>query len=395
MRNQRTAPMRRSAGFTLIELLVAMGITLIISLSIYALVNTAQAQFVKQPAVSGMQQNLRASMDMITNDVLEAGDGLAPFVQAFSPNLSGKGPAGSLTGANSDILEIVSNPRNCPPMYVSTNGTDYANVGNEIDTMTPSPAAPPTCWSQAMPSLVYVYGPGGTPAPAPVPVTGASPIPGLLYATTNGTAGKQLFASTGVNTPGGLNPAALTCPTPGVLGTCVTMTIAQLIRYQLAPDPADGVMSLWRSTQGALAGPPPAVVNPPAGPWQMVARGIDDFQITYEYEGGAPTPGVYIQNRNAPVVQVPLVLPMPSPPTVPAPETCFASLVRRVRITIVGYAPETVLAQGQIGQGTTVWTAGLPSPLSQPAIRSQLISSVSPRAALVTLALDTAAGHWN
>jgi prepilin-type N-terminal cleavage/methylation domain-containing protein len=395
---------QHEGGFTLIELMVALVVTLLVSTSIYMLVNTAQVQFVKQPAVSSLQQNMRLAMDLITKDVLEAGDGLAPFTQAFTSNLGAKGLAGSLTGGNSDILEMVSNPRNCPPMYISTApGGDYQNNGAEIDIMTASPAAPPTCWANAIPvggpgALVYVFGPGGTPSPAPAPFGGASPIPGLLFATGNTSTGKQSFATAAG--PGALNPGAgLTCQT-GVLGTCVTMTIVQLVRYQIAPDPTDGVMSLWRSTQGLLAGPPPATPTAALGPWQLVARGIDDFQVLYDYEGGAPTPGVTAQNRNAPVVLVPPVLPMPSPPTSPAPETSFATLVRRVQITLAGYAPETVIqlnagvpiAPGNgISQGAITWgVAG-----QQPALRTQLVSSVAPRAAQVTLALDTAAGHWN
>src|SRR5579862_2029654 len=239
----------RDGGFTLIEVMVAL--TLTISGSICLLVNSAQSQFVKAPAASALQQNLRLAMDLMSKDVLEAGDGLAQWGQVFTPNLGGTGVVGSLTGGNSDILEVIANPRSCPPMYVSTAGTDFTNVGNEVDVMTASPAAPVACWGGSMPSLVYVYGPGGTPSPAPIPLAGASPIPGLLYATTNGTPGKQSFA----NGPGlqALNPGGtLTCPPGGILGNCVTMTLVQLVRYQLAPDPTDNVMSLWRSTQGAL-----------------------------------------------------------------------------------------------------------------------------------------------
>src|SRR5271169_799040 len=87
-------------GFTLIEVMMALAITLILSASIYLLMNSAQTAFVKQPATSALQQNMRLAMDVISKDVLQAGDGLAPFMQAFTPGLSALGVPGSLTGGN-------------------------------------------------------------------------------------------------------------------------------------------------------------------------------------------------------------------------------------------------------------------------------------------------------
>src|SRR5258708_12012800 len=56
-------------------------------------------------------------MDLITRDVEGAGNGMPPFVQAFTNGLDAAGPAGP-GGVNSDYLEILTNDGLCPSLDV-------------------------------------------------------------------------------------------------------------------------------------------------------------------------------------------------------------------------------------------------------------------------------------
>ena len=95
---------------------------------------------------------------------------------------------------------------------------------------------------------------------------------------------------------------------------------------------------------------PPPDGNPlPAGsPWQLVARGIEDLQV--EYMAGD---GVW---RNLPPLSV---------------AADWTTLVRQVRITLSARA-----TGGASFQGAT--TAGAGAPV---AVRGQLVTSITPRAA--------------
>jgi type IV pilus assembly protein PilW len=74
-------------GFSLIELTVAMTITLVISGAIYGLIAGGQTAFRREPELSDRQQNIRVAMDLILRDIANAGSGLPPFLQAFTPGL--------------------------------------------------------------------------------------------------------------------------------------------------------------------------------------------------------------------------------------------------------------------------------------------------------------------
>jgi len=65
--------MSNERGVTLVELLVAMVIGLIVMAAVYSTYNSQQQQYLVQEQVSGMQQNLRASMYFMGREIRMAG----------------------------------------------------------------------------------------------------------------------------------------------------------------------------------------------------------------------------------------------------------------------------------------------------------------------------------
>ena len=70
---KRVSKMMQENGFTLVELLVAMTIGLAVMAAIYSTYNSQQQQYLVQEQVSGMQQNLRASVYFIARETRMAG----------------------------------------------------------------------------------------------------------------------------------------------------------------------------------------------------------------------------------------------------------------------------------------------------------------------------------
>jgi prepilin-type N-terminal cleavage/methylation domain-containing protein len=349
-------PRAGQAGFTLIELLTAMGMTLIVSGAIYGLMVSSQNAFVREPALSDRQQNVRMGMEMITQDILAAGAGMDGFVQAFTPALNATGQPGSLgpVGTNSDVLEIMSNTDTCPAQTIGNNFSKGGGI--DIDLL----VAPPACFPGAPQGFfVYVGGPGGPGTLAPKP-------PGLLYAFC--TVGPR--CTNAVTFPANAyNPAAAAlCPAGGGNGgDCVTMQPIQLAAYEIFPDPTDGVMSLWRNDHGHLDPSCPACAPGAAGSrWQLVARGIDDLRVSYQDQS---------------VVAAGPVLATPR--TIVAGD--FTTIVEQVRVTLVGATTMTGTTAGPVQrqplQGATL-PAGGPGPA---AIRGQLVMNIAPRAGLVAV----------
>jgi prepilin-type N-terminal cleavage/methylation domain-containing protein len=93
------------AGFSLIELMVAMVATMVIAGAVFKLMTAGNSAFQREPSMSDRQQNIRMAMDIISQDLFQAGSGFPMFAQAFTDGLDafGKmGPGGELT----DELEI-------------------------------------------------------------------------------------------------------------------------------------------------------------------------------------------------------------------------------------------------------------------------------------------------
>lgn len=341
----------RQDGFSLIELMVAMTVTLIVSGAIFGLLTAGQNAFRREPEVADRQQNIRVAMAMITRDIVGVGAGMANNVQAFTINDPGPSPLNNpppgqgsapsvlIPGERADFLEMMGNDGTCPTLHVC--GTPGVN----IDTSEVLPA----CFQPSI--LGYVWGPSGN-------AQGNGP-PGLLQLFPRGGGGG---CGTGhVNAPPGQNPALNPpgggCPGGNPSPFCQFVSMIQVVRYELGPDPNDAnTPALYRSAFGRLTngglGPcspctTPGIPNPP---WQLVARGIEDFQVRYS------AGGVW---ADAP------------PPATGA----TGSWVREVQVTLSARSTAANLT------GQTINAVG------GNAVRGQLTSVVTPRAALLNLDL--------
>ena len=127
------------------------------------------------------------------------------------------------------------------------------------------------------------------------------------------------------------------------------------IVYRLGLD-TDGTPSLFRSDTGAFDGATQTFGTLPPGPaWQMVARGIEDFQIRYLTQAGWQD----------------------SAPTIVPPS--LDNVVREVEVTMWARTVGENQLQGQsraAGNGVT-------------AVRGSLTSSMAPRAAQAALTQET------
>ena len=89
-------------GFTLIEMLISILITLIVMASVFALLTRGQRAFQREPEIADLQQSARAVLDMVSRDVLQAGNGLPPEFPAFSGVRGGDARG---VDAPTDVLE--------------------------------------------------------------------------------------------------------------------------------------------------------------------------------------------------------------------------------------------------------------------------------------------------
>jgi prepilin-type N-terminal cleavage/methylation domain-containing protein len=332
---------RTESGFSLIELMVAMVVTLIVSGAIYGLLASGQSAFRREPELSDRQQNIRIALAMIEQDITNAGLNLGSFTQVFARNLNN----------DPDELEMMVADAACPPVLVCSYTYTGASPAT-VELMTPAPA----CFG--LDALV--------PRPAAVAFRDASGrydrtlvgpaldlgAPGVCGGTN--LEGRRVNVATnaapaGWQPVGGI-PATITDPASGIL-----LVPLDIVRYRVFDD-ADGVPSLWRSTTAGRSG---ALyeneTDPPSDEWQLVARGIEDFQVRYGSVDGA---GLEVEDDEPPVV---------------AALNDYNPIVRRVRVMLQARATAANLA------GSTV------DPIGPDAPRGQLTTIVSPRNALLAL----------
>jgi type II secretory pathway pseudopilin PulG len=336
----------RQDGFSLVELLVAMMMTLIVSGAIFGLLTAGQNAFRREPELADLQQNIRMGMDMITRDIVAAGSGMRTDAQVFTRldypggTFLNNPPAGSVpsvlvAGEQADFLEIMVNDPTCPTL-TTTCGAPGANI--------PTSEPLPFCLNNAAGTLAYVYGPTGS-----APNKGGPQ--GVLFLTPGGAAGT---CGGSLNAPGTSwrnQGAGFPCAASGT--KCDYVSRVTVARYQVAPDPDDPTgqtPALWRSTTGTSNAADGVNNNlPPTPPWQVVARGIEDLQVKYSTTGGGW---------------------VDSPPVVSTIDP--TTWVREVQVTLSARST----AQNLTGQTTSVVGN---------AVRTQLVSVVSPRAALLNL----------
>lgn len=127
--------MKRASGFSLIELLVAMTVTLIIVAATLSLFESALHTNDTTQQLTNMESNLRSGLNLITRDLLQAGQGIptggVPIPSGAGCNNVNR-PAPAATGTQSF-------PYGCP---VGSNSNLPALIpGNQMGITVPSPAA--------------------------------------------------------------------------------------------------------------------------------------------------------------------------------------------------------------------------------------------------------------
>jgi prepilin-type N-terminal cleavage/methylation domain-containing protein len=354
------------SGFSMVELLVAMTVTLIISGAIFGLLTGGQNAFRREPAMTDRQQTIRVAMDLIKRDVAGAGAQMAPFVRAFTPGLDGAGgapsstqTAGSISNTATDVLEILTATGQCPGVVLT------AASGSQLT----SAETQPTCFPDSAATRTFFY----------VGSTSAAEVNnyGVELGRSNSAAGTNGF-NIDLLASGNLNPVAPN-PAAGFCGTanCRMALPVDVVRYEVAPDPEDGnVPALWRSQTGAYtaAGAGPFAPGSSRPNWEVVARGIEDFQVRY-LTGGS---GGFVSDPGTPFCTA------PCNPVQPAD---LNLIVKQVEVRLSARA----ITGGPIQGGTTA-AAGSNAGT---AIRGQLVAVITPRAALTALGINpTATNRW-
>ena len=374
--------MRHERGFSLVELMVAMTVTLIVSGAIYGLLTSGSNAFRREPELADRQQNIRSAMDLISRDVFNAGAALPTFSQVFTRADAGGGCNGDLNACGvdgtmgavaaaargagdaeeTDVLEMISTDERCPHQTICCTVQPCATVpGAPGDFVTREEV--PQCVN--LPGLALVTTVTGTAANdwfviQPAAATTAAPadcVPGGDARNGNLTLGNIL--------PDWPPAAAIVSPSnaPPPTTPVVFLYRGRIVRYRIAPstDPQDDAPTLWRSESGRYATDGTVVLEPTDGgftlagsPWELVARGIEDFQVEYQAAGAWDN----------------------QPPAVTAGD--WNSLVRRVRITL------SARASAQNLQGATTAAGAAPD-----AVRGQLSTVITPRAAFQELQMGS------
>jgi prepilin-type N-terminal cleavage/methylation domain-containing protein len=330
-------------GFSLVELMVAMVVTLIISGAVFQLVTAGQSAFRKEPAMADRQQNIRVALDIIGQDLFQAGYGLPSFAQAFTDDLDGVGPMGS-GGEETDELEIFR-ASECPPLTVCPLNSDPSKSINTWEKFS-------ACYQ--FPAIVLM---------------GNETEWDLRWAKQPGTGAVNKNCTDKGNDDDGRHGHAVFPPgkAPALNPTDsftswddppTYMMLGMAIRYRIYPDPVDGVPNLERSTAGGELD-----LNDNST-WQIIARGIEDFQVEYlNAAGWQNTPGSVDCGGSKGC-------------TAPAAAD-YDRLVRRVRVRLSARVTESGPMAGE--------TASAALPNIQNAIRGQLLTEVAPRPATTAI----------
>jgi type II secretory pathway pseudopilin PulG len=339
---------RSAGGFSLIELLIAIVCTMIIGGALLAMVVGGNSAFMREPALSDRQQNIRVAMDLIQRDIAIAGAEMEPWVQAFAigtgvgfqaaPLLNGSGPMGP-GGVPSDRLMIIGNSGECPSIPVAAD-PDGVTIRPQRST--------PACYG--LPALVFLQGQPAAPTDSLYSIGFACDpsAPRVI----NFPAGQDRQ----YNFPGGGR-------IPDPMQSMVPM---QLVAYMIAPENAADPTSppaLWRSPRGGINPGGTCGIgsgDPQFGSgYQLIARGIEDLQVRYTMGpvGGAP-------------VDSPAIVATGN----------YNTLVRDVEVTLTARALENNLL-GAKDPAPAALAAGVPR-----AVRAQLQSVSTPRAVLLHLA---------
>jgi prepilin-type N-terminal cleavage/methylation domain-containing protein len=325
----------REKGFSLVELMIAMVVTLIITGAVFQLVSAGNTAFRKEPALADRQQNIRMALDLISQDVFQAGYGLPTMGQAFTDELNGVGPGGS-GGENTDELELFR-ATECPTLTVCPLNSEPTKSVQTVEKFS-------ECYS--FPAVVLMGNDSEWDLRwAKEPGAGES-AKKCNDDESGSKHGHAVFppGKSPLNPSGGFtdfdNP-----PTYMMLG--------QAIRYRINVD-ADGTPNLERSAAGGQDDPDGNST------WQIIARGVEDLQVEYENATGwHDTPGTIDCSG-------------PTGCTAPT-QADYDRLIRRVRVRLSA----RVMEGGQFAGESTSAVGS--------ALRGQLRTEVAPRAAMATL----------
>jgi prepilin-type N-terminal cleavage/methylation domain-containing protein len=388
--------LRRERGFSMVELMVAMVVTLVVSGAIFGLLSAGGNAFRREPEVADRQQNIRIAMDSIARDIENAGSGMPLVSQVFthtdtpgtapgatgsgSPYLNGQGQQGVLGAAGQAL-------RGSPPAGTLADGSDNTDV---LEILIADAACPVyrTCLPVA---------PDGSAAAAAtrelIPSGGCLLSPaslntrGLVLLTDNrlftiqpaqlNAAGGGCGSASNGNGSLTLQAALAEWPTAGgaaltpASGVTALLYQARIVRYAIATEVGDTTPSLWRTDTGRYDSSGNAAAAPALGTgnWQLVARGIEDLQLEYMNGGG-------LWSNNPGVVAA------------CAASGCtaadYGNVVRRVRITL------SARTSAQQLQGESAPAAGT----APNAVRGQLVSVTTPRAAVLGLQAVSPVSLW-
>lgn len=350
----KTRTKGRAAGFSLIELMVAMVITLVVTGAIYGLIAGGQSAFRRDPEITERQQNIRIAMDRIQRDLLYAGAGVAdgsagPWVQVFWPGLDGAGttPSALNAGQNTDVLQFLGDDGSCPPAKIgSTSGVNINTVGkaSQIPACFPEPGMVFLIYEDEPPRWGWGWNIHDDSKKLNFPLGKQPPSSDIQkecdvdYSCGGGSAHPPKYA-----------------------------VRINIVRYEIAPDPTDGVPALWRTATNGFDNSSATLFNSapdPADPaWQLLARGVEDLQVQYR-DGGVCANWC-------------------DSPTVPDQATGYGTVTQEVRVTLSARTTSSNLA------GATKAAGVVPN-----AIRGTLTTTSSPRMALYYLSAAPSPAPW-
>jgi hypothetical protein len=321
--------------------MVAMVVTLIISGAVFQLVTAGQSAFRKEPAVADRQQNIRMALDVISQDIFQAGYGIPAFAQVFTEDLDGVGSMGS-GGEETDELELFR-AAECPLATVCPGNNLTGKSITTLQELSPCYGFPTivlfgneTEWD-----MRWAKEPGAG-------ATGSECISGEDKSSKRGHVALPPGQSN-YNPARGFKDDFTSSPT--------YMLVGQAIRYRIQPDAVDNIPNLERSTAGGrddLDG---------NSTWQIIARGIEDLQVEYlNADGWQNEPGTIDCGSTGCAA-----------PTADD----YDRLIRRVRVRLSARVTEAGPMTGE--------TASAALPGIANAIRGQLITEVAPRPAATAL----------
>jgi prepilin-type N-terminal cleavage/methylation domain-containing protein len=144
--------MRREKGFSLIELMVAMAVTLIIVAATLGLFETALRTNESSTELSNMNGNLRSAMNLISRDLLQAGQGIPTGGIVL--------PAGTgCTNVNRPVpVGAAQFPYGCTSAATNPN-LPAVIPGNALGPIVPNPLTPPG-GNLGSPNLSWLVSPG-------------------------------------------------------------------------------------------------------------------------------------------------------------------------------------------------------------------------------------------